>query len=86
MKTRNTGKILKIKGEMKMRKMICGAMTVISFIGMTSILDLFDAGYISFGTSNVLILIFGLLFAVGLYGIEAFTFQRGRDENDKTIH
>lgn len=69
-----------------MRKMICGAMTVISFIGMTSILDLFDAGYVSFGTSNVLILIFGSMFVIGLYGVEAFIFQKGSGENDKTVH
>ena len=69
-----------------MRKKICGVIAVLSFIGLTAILDLFDAGYISFGVSNILILLFGLLLCIGLYGAEVFIFQQRSDDDGKKIN
>ena len=68
-----------------MRKMICGVIAIFSFFGMGSIPDMFDFGYISFGTAIFLLVFFGTMLVAGLYGAEAFIFQMRSKDNDKKI-
>lgn len=59
-----------------MRKKICGLIVIISLILLCAIPDLYDYGNITFEMSIILTAVAAFGMAAGLYGAEAFIFQK----------
>lgn len=59
-----------------MRKKISVVVAVAGMVGFCAIPGIYDAEYITFGQAIFLTLVFGLIVCIGLYGAEAFIFQK----------